>query len=81
MAMNSGQDASPNPPDAETSDNNDAETGTDVESDLDADVDSDMDPNIDTESLRRSRDAIDQGKEAAREALEDDADVAEEAES
>ena len=81
MAMNSGQDASPNPPDAETSDSDDADTGTDVESDVDPDVDSDIDPSIDTESLQRSRDAIDQGKEAAREALEDDAGVAGEAES
>jgi len=80
MAMNSGQDAGPNP-DAEASDADDADTVTDVESDIDPGVDSDIDPSIDTESLQRSRDAIDQGKEAAREALGDDADVAGEAES
>jgi hypothetical protein len=78
MAMTSGQDASP---DSKTSDNDDADTGTDVESDVDPGADSDIDPSIDTQSLQRSRDAIDQGKEAAREALEDDADVAGEAES
>ena len=77
--MNSGQDASPNQPDAEASDKDDAHTGTDVESDVDPEDESDIDPSIDTESLQRSRDAIDQGKEAAREALEDDADVAGEA--
>jgi hypothetical protein len=52
MAMNSGQDASPDLPDAEA-----------------PDIDSDAD----TESLQRSRDAINQGHEAAREALKDDA--------
>ena len=61
MAMNSGQDASPRSPDAEVA-NDDAET--------------DLDPDIDTESLQRSRDAIDEGREAAREALPDDADAA-----
>lgn len=66
--MNSGQDASPDLPEAESPDD-----GTDV--------DTDIDPGIDTESLQRSRDAIDQGREAAREALKDDRDVAGEAES
>jgi hypothetical protein len=65
MAMNSEQDASPDLPDAE---------GTDANAD--ADTDSDIDPDIGTESLQRSRDAIDQGREAAREALKDDADAA-----
>jgi hypothetical protein len=51
MAMNSGQDASPDLPDAEA-----------------PDIDSD----VDSESLQRSRDAINQ----AREALKDDADWA-----
>jgi hypothetical protein len=32
----------------------------------------DIDPDIDTESLQRSRDAIDEGREAAREALKDE---------
>jgi hypothetical protein len=34
----------------------------------------DVDTDTDSESLRRSRDAIDQGHEAAREALQDEAD-------
>jgi hypothetical protein len=72
MTMNSRQDASPDLPDAESPDD-----GTDVNTD----IGSDIDPGIDTESLQRSRDAIDQGREAAREALEDDTDVAGEAES
>jgi hypothetical protein len=57
MAMNSGQDASPDLPEAEA-----------------ADIDTDI--RADTESLERSRDAIDQGHEAAREALPDEADLA-----
>jgi hypothetical protein len=65
MAMNSEQDASPDLPDAE---------GTDANADADTDLDSGIDPDIGTESLQRSRDAIDQGREAAREALKDDAD-------
>jgi hypothetical protein len=40
------------------------------------DNDTGTDPDIDGESLQRSRDAIDEGREAAREALKDDADVA-----
>jgi hypothetical protein len=62
--MNSGQDASPGSPDAEV---------PDVDTDLDADIDPGIDPDLDTETLRRSRDAIDQGRDAAREALQDDA--------
>jgi hypothetical protein len=38
------------------------------------DVDTDIDSEADTESLQRSRDAIDQGHEAARDALPDEAD-------
>ena len=59
-AMNSAPDASPDLPDADG---------------LDAAVasDTDIDPDIDTETLQRSRDAIDQGHEAAREALKDEA--------
>ena len=72
MTMNSGQDARPDLPDADGADD-----GTDAGSD----PASDLDPGIDTESLQRSRDAIDQGREAAREALKDDRDVAGEAES
>jgi hypothetical protein len=67
MAMNSAQDASPDLPDAEVSD-------TDTDTDIDTDTDTDTD--ADSETLQRSRDAIDQGREAAREALPDDADVA-----
>jgi hypothetical protein len=37
-------------------------------------TDTDIDSEADTESLQRSRDAIDQGHEAAREALQDKAD-------
>jgi hypothetical protein len=59
-AMNSGQDASPDLPDADDPDAT-AAGGTDI------------DPDIDTETLQRSRDAIDQGHEAAREALKDEA--------
>jgi hypothetical protein len=65
MAMNSAQDASPDLPDAEVTD-----TDTDIDTDTDAD----------SETLQRSREAIDQGREAAREALNDDADVAAEPE-
>jgi hypothetical protein len=54
MAMNSGQDASPDLPEAEAAN---------------------IDTGADTESLERSRDAIDQGHEAAREALPDEADL------
>jgi len=64
MAMNSEQDAS-DLPDAEA---------TDANAEADTDLDSGVDPDIGTESLQRSRDAIDQGHEAAREALKDDAD-------
>jgi hypothetical protein len=71
MTMNSGQDVSPDLPDADGADGTDA--GSDPASDLD--------PGIDTESLQRSRDAIDQGREAAREALNDDSNVAGDAES
>jgi hypothetical protein len=70
--VNSGQNPSPGPQDAEVPE-------ADTDSDLDPNID-DLDPNIDTESLQRSRDAIDQGREAAREALPDDADVAGDAE-
>jgi hypothetical protein len=56
MAMNSGQDASPDLPEAEA---------PDIDTDIGAG----------TESLERSRDAIDQGHEAAREALPDEADL------
>ena len=72
MTMNSGQDASTDLPDADTSDDG-TDAGTDPASDID--------PGIDTESLQRSRDAIDQGREAAREALNDNSDVAGDAES
>ena len=72
MTMNSGQDASTDLPDADAADD-----GTDAG----ADPASDIDPSIDTESLQRSRDAIDQGREAAREALDDDTNVAGDAES
>lgn len=79
MAMNSGQDGSPDHPNAEGSD---ADPDTDADPDADAEgPDADADADIDTESLRRSRDAIDQAREAVREALEDDADVAEEVDS
>ena len=61
MAMNSEQDAS-DLPDAEA---------TDANAEADTDLDSGVDPDIGTESLQRSRDAIDQGHEAAREALKD----------
>ena len=54
MAMNSGQDASPDLPEAGAPD---------------------VDTDADTESLQRSREAIDQGHEAAREALPDQADL------
>jgi hypothetical protein len=72
MTMNSGQDASPDLPDAD---------GPDDGTDAGSDPASDIDPGIDTESLQRSRDAIDQGREAAREALNDDTNVAGDAES
>ena len=35
------------------------------------DIDTDLDPDIDTEPLERSQDAIDQAREAAREAFKD----------
>ena len=63
MAMNSGQDAGPDLPDAEA-------------------PDIDTDPG--SEPLQRSQDAIDQAREAAREALKDnppDSDPTEPAES
>jgi hypothetical protein len=72
MVMNSGQDASPDLPNPEVS-----ESGADADLDSGAiDPDIDIDPDVDTESLQRSRDAIDQGREAAREALKDETDVA-----
>jgi hypothetical protein len=72
MTMNSGQDASPDLPDAD---------GPDDDTDAATDPLSDIDPGIDTESLQRSRDAIDQGREAAREVLKDDTNPAGDADS
>ena len=82
--MNSGQDASPDVPDAEASDDDtgaDADRASDIDPAIDPEIDPEIDPGIDTESLQRSRDAIDQGREAAREALKDDAEAAGAAES
>ena len=63
MAMNPGQDANPESPAADA---------PEIDPDTDADVDADSEPEIASESLQRSRDAIDEGREAAREALKDE---------
>jgi hypothetical protein len=68
--MNSGQDADPDLPDAEDPDHD-----PQVDHDPDMDADPEVDRDVDTESLQRARDAIDEGREAAREALKDEADL------
>ena len=82
MSMNSGQEASPDRPTAEATDAaEDAETvdSADTAETVDpgdasdgvdpADADAAVDP--ESEALQRSQDAIDEGREAAREALQD----------
>ena len=60
MSMNSGQEASPDLPDADPADPAEA---------VDPAEGADVDPK--DEALQRSQDAIDEGREAAREALQD----------
>lgn len=79
MSMNSGQEASPDRPtaeatdaaeDADTVDPADASDAVDpVEAAEGGDADDTVDP--ESEALQRSQDAIDEGREAAREALQD----------
>ena len=63
MAMNSGQDADPDladqPPDIDTTNVDTADGGPDIDTD------------VDIEPLQRSQDALDQAREAAREAFKD----------
>ena len=61
MSMNSGQDASPDRPASEADDAAEADDG--------AEASEAVDPK--DEVLQRSQDAIDEGHEAAREALQD----------
>jgi hypothetical protein len=71
--MNSGQEPSPDRPTAEATDVAEgADTVDPVEAAEGGDAD-DADDTVDPESeaLRRSQDAIDEGREAAREALQD----------
>jgi hypothetical protein len=68
--MNSGQEASPDRPTAEATDVAEgADTVDPVEAAEGGDADDTVDP--ESEALQRSQDAIDEGREAAREALQD----------
>jgi hypothetical protein len=64
VSMNSGQEASPDRPTAEATD-----AAEDAETADSADASDAVDP--ESEALQRSQDAIDEGREAAREALQD----------
>jgi len=61
VSMNSGQEASPDLPDDEAVDPAEAAEGPDAAAAVDPE----------SEALQRSQDAIDEGREAAREALQD----------
>jgi hypothetical protein len=68
--MNSGQDANPDRPAADASEPADAADASEASEPVDAAEATDaFDPK--SEALQRSQDAIDEGREAAREALQD----------